>query len=139
VGAENFFLFGLSADEVQATKARGYQPRDVYDATPSLKDGMDFLAAGHFSRGDRGLFAPLVETLLERDEYMLLADYQAYLECQDAVARAYADPERWVRMSILNVARIGRFSSDRAIREYCEAIWGVSPVRIALDGLRGEP
>jgi starch phosphorylase len=139
VGAENFFLFGLSADEVQATKARGYRPRDVYEGTPSLRDGVDLLAAGHFSRGDRTIFAPLVEALLERDEYMLLADYRAYLECQETVARAYADVERWARMSILNVARIGKFSSDRAIREYCEDIWGVSPVRVALDGPRGEP
>jgi starch phosphorylase len=139
VGAENFFLFGLSADEVQATKARGYRPRDFYEGTPSLRDGVDLLAAGHFSRGDRTIFAPLVEALLERDEYMLLADYRAYLECQETVARAYADVERWARMSILNVARIGKFSSDRAIREYCEDIWGVSPVRVALDGPRGEP
>jgi starch phosphorylase len=133
VGAENFFLFGLTADEVRATKARGYQPRDVYRANAPLKEALDLLTSGHFSRGDPALFGPLVETLLDRDEYMLLADYPSYVECQEAVSRAYADAEGWTRMSILNVARIGKFSSDRAIREYCEEIWHVSPVPVGLD------
>jgi starch phosphorylase len=134
VGAENFFLFGLTADEVRTMKARGYRPRDVYHTNKPLKETVDLLAAGHFSRGDPNLFRPLVESILERDEYMLLADYPAYLGCQEAVSRAYADPEGWARMSILNVARMGKFSSDRAIREYCEAIWDASPVQVALGG-----
>jgi starch phosphorylase len=129
VGAENFFLFGLTADEVQAAKARGYQPRDVYEANAELREVIDLLAAGYFSRGDRRLFAPLVENLLERDDYLVLADYASYLGCQEAVSRAYADADGWARTSIRNVARIGKFSSDRAIREYCEEIWDVAPGR----------
>jgi len=131
VGAENFFLFGLTAEEVQAMKARGYRPREFYEANPHLKSAIDLVASGHFSGGDRELFRPLVEALLDHDEYMLLADYQAYVDCQDEVARAYSDAERWTRMSIVNVARTGKFSSDRAIREYCEDIWRVSPVAIS--------
>jgi glycogen phosphorylase len=134
VGAENFFLFGLTADEVRATKARGYQPRDVYLTNAHLQEAVDPLTTGIVSRGDRELFRPLVEALLDRDEYMVLADYPSYVACQEAVSRRYADAEHWTRTSILNVARIGKFSSDRAIREYCEDIWEVSPVPVALDG-----
>jgi starch phosphorylase len=133
VGAENFFLFGLTADEVRATRARGYQPRDMYRANAQLEEAVDLLTAGILSRGDRELFRPLVEALLDRDDYMVLADYQSYVECQDAVSRRYADRDDWTRMSILNVARSGKFSSDRAIREYCDEIWKVSPVHVALD------
>jgi starch phosphorylase len=131
VGAENFFLFGLTADEVRATKACGYRPRDVYEANAELKAALDLLATGHFSRGDRGLFAPLVGALLDRDDYMLLADYASYVDCQETVSRAYADADGWARKSILNVARMGQFSSDRAIREYCDEIWNASPVHVA--------
>jgi starch phosphorylase len=126
VGAENFFLFGLTADEVQATKARGYRPRGIYETDPQLREAVDLLAGGHFSRGDRRLFAPLVEALLDRDEYLVFADYPSYVGCQEAVSRAYADADGWARTAIRNVARIGKFSSDRAIREYCEEIWDVS-------------
>jgi starch phosphorylase len=132
VGADNFLLFGLTVDEVQATKARGYRPRDRYDADPALRAAVDLIASGHFSGGDPGLFAPLVDALLQRDEYLLFPDYPAYVACQDAVSHAYADRDRWTRMSILNVARIGRFSSDRTIREYCGEIWDAHPVRIAV-------
>jgi starch phosphorylase len=134
VGPENFFLFGLTADEVGAAKARGYRPRDVYETNTQLKQAVDLLAGGSFSRGDRGLFRPLVESLLERDAYMVFADYPSYVALQEAVGRAYADTEAWARMSILNAARMGKFSSDRAICQYCEEIWEASPVPIALDG-----
>jgi starch phosphorylase len=130
VGAENFFVFGLAAEEVQAVKARGYRPAMFYETNAHLRSAIDLIASGHFSGGNRELFRPLVDTLLHHDEYMVLADYQAYVDCQDEAARAYGDPERWARMSILNVARIGKFSSDRAIREYCEDIWHASPVTI---------
>jgi starch phosphorylase len=130
VGAENFFVFGLAAEEVQAVKARGYRPAMFYETNAHLRSAIDLIASGHFTGGNRELFRPLVDTLLHHDEYMVLADYQAYVDCQDEVARAYGDPERWARMSILNVARIGKFSSDRAIREYCEDIWHASPVTI---------
>jgi starch phosphorylase len=126
VGAENFFLFGLTAAEVVELRKAGYRPRLFYEADTELRDVIDQIGAGHFSPDEPGLFQPLVDSLLNWDEYMLLADYRAYVECQDRVSRAYADQELWTRMSILNVARIGYFSSDRTIREYCRDIWGVS-------------
>ena len=94
---------------------------------------IDLIARGGFSGGDRDLFRPLVESLLGRDEYLLLADYRSYVECQDAVSLAWADRDRWTRMSILNVARAGKFSSDRSIHEYCQDIWDVAGVPIAFD------
>jgi starch phosphorylase len=133
VGAENFFLFGLDVDEVKAVRAAGYHPRRIYESNATLKDVIDLVASGHFSAGDSTLFRPLVDALLYHDEYLLFADYQSYVECQDAAAAAYADVERWTRMSILNVARSGRFSSDRSIREYCEEIWNVQPAGISVD------
>ena len=123
VGAENFFLFGLTTPEVQNVKAAGYDPRTWYDGNPQLKEVIDRIAAGDFSAGDRNLFQPLVEHLLDRDDYLLLADYQAYIDCQDRVDVAFRDQKRWTEMSILNVARMGRFSSDRSIRDYCTHIW----------------
>jgi glycogen phosphorylase len=132
VGADNFFLFGMTVEEVAGARAAGYDPRVPYRADAELREAVDQIAAGYFSRGDREAFAPVVDTLLGRDEYMALADFRAYLECQERVAAAYRDPERWDRMSILNVARIGRFSSDRAIREYCEQIWKVGPIPVRM-------
>ena len=132
VGADNFFLFGLTAQEVERKKAEGYKPRAYYEANPQLREILDALAGGEFSHGDRALFEPLVQSLLTRDEYMLLADYQAYIDCQDGVGAAWRDHDRWTRMSILNVARIGKFSSDRAIRDYCSDIWKTWPVKIEL-------
>ena len=132
VGAENFFLFGLTAAEVQTLKAQGYNPMDVYHSNPELKVVIDLIADGYFSRGDRELFRPLVNTLLHGDPYMLLADFQSFVDCQSQVSQAYLDKEHWTRMSILNVARSGKFSSDRTIKEYCQDIWKVKPVKIDL-------
>jgi glycogen phosphorylase len=129
VGADNFFLFGLTAEQVAELKTGGYRPRDYYEANPHLREALDQLSAGVFSNGDANLFKPLTDSLLEHDPYLLLADYQSYVDCQDRVDAAYRDPLQWTRMSILNVARIGKFSSDRAIREYCEEIWQVRLVR----------
>ena len=128
VGAENFFLFGLTADQVDELKARGYTPRSFYEANDELREAIDQIGGGFFSNGDRELFRPLVESLLTRDDYMLLADYQAYADCQQRASGAYRDQNTWTRMSILNSARVGRFSSDRSIRDYCREIWNVSPV-----------
>jgi starch phosphorylase len=128
VGPENFFLFGLTADEIVALKGRGYAPRDYYESNPTLREAIDQIAGGFFSNGDRELFRPLVESLLSRDEYMLLADYQAYVECQQRVSDAFRDQRSWTRTSILNTARVGHFSSDRSIREYSRDIWHVSPL-----------
>ncbi|MGB9030859.1 MAG: glycogen/starch/alpha-glucan phosphorylase [Acidobacteriaceae bacterium] len=132
VGAENFFLFGLTAAEVQQRKATGYNPRTFYDANPSLKEAIDALASGEFSHGDRGLFEPLVQSLLGNDDYLLLADYPSYIDCQERVSAAWTDKDQWTRMSILNVARIGKFSSDRSIRDYCADIWKTWPVKIQV-------
>jgi starch phosphorylase len=132
VGEENFFLFGLTTPEVETRKREGYSPRAIFDSNPMLREVLVSLSNGEFSHGDRGLFEPLVNSLLTSDEYMLLADYQSYIDCQDRVSLAYKDREAWTRMSILNVARIAKFSSDRAIRDYCSEIWKSWPVKIQL-------
>jgi starch phosphorylase len=129
VGAENFFLFGLTAEEVHDLKTRGYAPHGRYESNPDLLEAIDQIRAGRFSRGDADLFRPLVENLLHHDPFLLLADYQSYIDCQDRVSSAYRDREGWDGMSILNVARMGKFSSDRSIREYCGTIWQVPAVR----------
>jgi starch phosphorylase len=125
VGAENFFLFGFTTEEVHDLKLRGYRARDYYESNPVLREVIDQIDSGVFSHGDRELFSPIIDSLLNRDEYMLLADYQPYVDCQDRVSKAFKDSRNWTRMSILNVARIGKFSSDRSIREYCDNIWKV--------------
>lgn len=132
VGAENFFLFGLTSFEVEHELRAGYNPREAYESNGNMREVIDSLTSGEFSHGDRTLFEPLVNSLLTRDEYMLLADYQSYIDCQDAVSVAYQNQEKWTRMSILNVARIGKFSSDRSIRDYCNEIWKAWPVGIQL-------
>ena len=133
VGNDQFFLFGLTAEEVLDLKCKGYNPVEYYHSNSSLKEAVDLIHSGFFSRGDPKLFEPLVSSLLYRDEYMLCADYQSYIDCQDKVSRAYRDPEQWSRLSILTVSRMGKFSSDRSILEYCEKIWRVQPVHIELE------
>jgi starch phosphorylase len=126
VGHENFFLFGLTAPQVAATKAAGYSPRAIYEANPNLREVIDSIEAGQFSRGDRNLFRPLLDGLLNSDPYLLFADYQSYVDCQDRVSAMFLDHEKWSKMAIYNTARMGKFSSDRAVQEYCRNIWGVS-------------
>jgi starch phosphorylase len=132
VGTDNFFLFGLTAAEVESQKREGYNPRVVYESNANLREVIDSLTSGEFSHGDMTLFEPLVNSLLTKDDYMLLADYQSYIDCQDMVGLAYKNQEQWTRMSILNVARIGKFSSDRSIRDYCAEIWKTWPVSIEI-------
>ncbi|HEY9666552.1 MAG TPA: glycogen/starch/alpha-glucan phosphorylase [Coleofasciculaceae cyanobacterium] len=132
VGAENFFLFGLTTEEVYALKANGYNPMDYYNSNAELREVIDRIASGYFCPEHPDLFQPIVDSLLHKDEYLLFADYQAYIECQERVAQAYRDQDNWMRMSILNVARTGYFSSDRTIRDYCQDIWNVEPVKIEL-------
>jgi starch phosphorylase len=132
VGAENFFLFGLTAEEVQQKQKTGYRPSDYYQNNTELKAVIDLINSGFFARGDSNLFRPLTNSLLYGDPYFLLADYQSYLDCQDEVSQAYQNPEHWSKMSILNVARMGKFSSDRSIREYCQDIWDIKSVPIEL-------
>jgi starch phosphorylase len=126
VGADQFFLFGLTAEQVIAKK-RDYRPRDELARDPELARAIGLVAEGTFARGDRDLFAPLVHDLVEHDPFLVLADFTAYAECQRRVAAAWRSPAAWLRSSILNVARAGRFSSDRSIREYARTIWNVRP------------
>jgi starch phosphorylase len=132
VGEENFFLFGLTASQVAETWAAGYHPREIYRQNSQLQSILEVLRSGLFSHGDQELFRPLIDQLLDHDPYLLLKDFQPYVECQEAVSRCWLDPVDWDRKSILNVARIGRFSSDRAIREYAEEIWNLRPLEVGL-------
>ena len=131
VGADNFFLFGLTADEVTALRERGYDPRAYYRDDAELRAAIDALASGAFTGGDRDAAGPVIDSLLTWDEYMVLADYRPYVDCHDrAAGPAWADQERWSRMSILNTARSGFFSSDRTVRGYCRDIWHIEPVPV---------
>jgi starch phosphorylase len=132
VGADNFFLFGLTVEQVKERKARGYHPAEYYDSDETLRRAIDQIRSGVFSRGDTQLFEPLVQTLLQWDEYLVLADYRSYIECQEQAGLLYRDQKQWTRAAILNVARMGKFSSDRSIRQYCEDIWHARSVPIEL-------
>ncbi|MBZ0187903.1 MAG: glycogen/starch/alpha-glucan family phosphorylase, partial [Candidatus Obscuribacterales bacterium] len=130
VGADNFFLFGETADQVQSLKESGYNPQDYIKKNAELQNVLNQISQGLFSRGDKELFQPIIDSISEGDLFMLMADYQSYINCQKEVGKAYKDQERWTKMSILNVARMGKFSSDRSIQEYCEKIWHVFPVTV---------
>ncbi len=132
VGKENFFWFGLTAPEIVELRNGGYRPRDYVAADDELREVFELLRSGFFSRGDPETFEPLVRNLLDHDPYCVLADYASYAASQTQVGEVYAQQERWSRMSILNTARSGKFSSDRTIREYCEEIWRVPSVPIKL-------
>jgi glycogen phosphorylase len=132
VGAENFFLFGLTSDEVEARLAAGYRPAAEMEANPELRRALNCIANGTFSRGNTDVFRPLVDNLLRQDPFLVLADFASYVSCQEQVDREYADQENWLRKSILNVARMGWFSSDRSIREYCDTIWQIKPVEVKV-------
>jgi starch phosphorylase len=130
VGKENFFLFGLTAEEVEKRRQDGYRPQDIIAANEGLRGAIELLESGLFSHGDAEMFQPLTQSIREHDEYMLCADYPLYIECQEQVGRTYLKQRDWLRMSVLNVARMGKFSSDRAIGEYCDLIWRIKPVII---------
>ena len=130
VGEENFFLFGLTAEQVFALKETGYNPMEYYLSNPQLKTAIDQIGSGYFSSGDRELFQPIVDSLLTHDEYLVMADYETYIDCQERAEKTYLDEETWTRMAILNVARCGYFSSDRTMQQYCDDIWVVEPVNI---------
>jgi len=125
VGEENFFLFGLTTEGVSDLKKKGYRPREYYEQNAELKEAIDTIQSGIFSGGDGTVFKPLVDSLLNEDPYFVLADYASYVECQEKISLSYQNQSQWTKMSILNVARLGYFSSDRAIREYCEKIWDI--------------
>ncbi|WNG29698.1 glycogen/starch/alpha-glucan phosphorylase [Cystobacter fuscus] len=130
VGDDNFFLFGLTADEVIARKRAGYRPREEYERNVELREALDLIGSGFFSPEDKNLFRPLVNSLLEEDRYLVLADFGSYAAKQQEVARAYKDTERWTRMAIHNVAHGGIFSSDRTIKQYAEEIWRVKRIDV---------
>lgn len=135
VGPENFFLFGLTAKQVFEIQTKGYNPKRYYDADSELREAVDRIASGSFSGGDKALFKPLVDSLMYGDPYLLFADYRAYVDSQDQVSLVYEDRAKWTRMSILNVARMGKFSSDRSIKDYCDKIWKAHPVKVKLGEL----
>jgi glycogen phosphorylase len=130
VGEENFFLFGLTTEEVEKQKEQGYHPYKIYAENEQLKRVMDFLISGELSNGDTELFRPIYDNLLHQDPYLLLEDYQSYVEQMENVYKVWQEPEKWARMSILNVANMGKFSSDRSIRDYCDKIWKVEAVKV---------
>ncbi len=124
-GEENFFLFGLDAKQVAEKQAAGYRPREFYEKSPLLKEVIDGLSSGRFSNGDRNLFTPLVNDLLNVDRFFVLADFDDYVKVQGEAGQLFCEANRWSKMSVLNTARSGKFSSDRAIREYCRDIWKI--------------
>jgi starch phosphorylase len=132
VGPENFFLFGLTEHEVEELKTKGYRPADYIDGNDELRAVLDLIAGGTFSHGDTEVFRPLVDNLRYDDPFLVCADYASYVNCQDQVSAAWQDKDSWTKMSILNTARSGKFSSDRAIAEYCDDIWNVWPLTVTV-------
>lgn len=136
VGRDNFFVFGLTTEQVTGLKKAGYQPYDYYYHNPELKLALDMIGNGSFSPHDRNLFKPIVDTLLGLDDYLLLADYASYIACQDEVDKLYQQPHEWARTSILNTAGMGKFSSDRTIGEYARDIWNIKPEKVSRHSRR---
>jgi len=131
VGRENIFIFGLTAEEVIAVRAGGYDPRQYYQNDLELQTALQMIGSGFFSPEQPDLFVPIVQALLDRgDYYMLLADYRPYVNAQEEVSRVFRNPDDWARRSIINTAQMGRFSSDRAVLEYADAVWGVQPLTL---------
>jgi starch phosphorylase len=130
VGAENIFIFGHTAEQIAALRASGNRSRDWIERNAELRRAVDTLASGALD-GGTGLFRPLADALLGDDRYFLCADFTAYAECQRRAAATYARPDAWWRMSILNVAGMGKFSSDRTTRQYAEEIWHARAVEVA--------
>ena len=137
VGKENFFLFGRTADEIETLAREQRSPASFIEKNPELQEVMQLIRSGLFSRGDSGLFQPLLDSLVYTDPFYVCADFAAYIACQQQVSTAFQDRDKWAQMSILNTARMGWFSSDRSIREYCDDIWKLAPVRIDLEGTDG--
>ncbi|MBD2720423.1 glycogen/starch/alpha-glucan phosphorylase, partial [Synechococcus sp. FACHB-909] len=135
VGDDNFFLFGRTTEGIAELKQQGYRPWELIGSTPELPEVLHLIESGHFSNGDKELFRPLLENLTGRDPFFVLADFEAYMKAQQDVSEAWSDRPRWNRMSLLNTARSGLFSSDRSIREYCERIWQAEefPVTITCE------
>jgi starch phosphorylase len=133
VGKDNFFLFGLTVDQVTELRSRGYRPREYYEQNSALREVLDLIGSGVLSNGDKELFRPVVDNLLQHDPFFLLADYQSYVDCQNQVSALWPDQSEWTLKSILNVARMGKFSADRSIDDYCERIWNVKSVHVHVE------
>jgi len=132
VGDDNIFIFGLTSDEVNRLRYSGYNAREYYHKNIELRKVLEMIDSGFFSPEQPDLFAPIVKSLLDHgDQYMLLADFDAYIKCQETVSATYLDTEKWTTMAILNVARMGKFSSDRTITEYADDIWNIKPLDIS--------
>lgn len=132
VGDENIFIFGLKVEEIEELKRRGYNPREYYENNPKLKSVIDLISCGYFSTENPSIFKPIIDSLMNHDEYMLFADFQLYYDKQQEVSQVYKDYDRWTKMAIKNVANMGKFSTDRTIREYAEDIWKIKTVPIEL-------
>ena len=137
VGPENFFLFGHTEAEIEALAAEKRSPASFLENNPELQEVIQLIGSGLFARGDTELFQPLMDSLFHDDPYYVFADFAPYLECQQRVSEVFGNEEVWAVMSILNTARMGWFSSDRSIQEYCDDIWKLSPVRVKLEGNDG--
>jgi starch phosphorylase len=137
VGAENFFLFGRTTEQIERLAREGRSAAGFLENNLELQEVIGLIRSGLFSRGDSGLFQPLLDSLLHNDPFFVFADFASYATCQQEVARVFVDEEIWTRMSILNTARMGWFSSDRSIRQYCDEIWHLSPVDVRLEGSDG--
>jgi starch phosphorylase len=130
VGEDNIFIFGLLANEVIQLKQSGYNPSEYYRKNKNLKRVIDMISSNYFSKKEPGIFDDMIRGLMTVDYYCLFADYQSYIDAQDKVSELYRDQEEWTKKAILNVARIGKFSSDRSVKDYAEKIWKVKPVKI---------
>ena len=131
VGDENIFIFGMTEEEVERAPQKGYNPWDYHRDDEEVRAVVDWLGSDYWTPGEHGAFSLIHDTLLNGgDPYMVLADFRAYSDCQAKVDRAFRDRDAWARKAILNTARVGKFSSDRTIREYADQIWSLSPVRI---------
>jgi len=139
VGAENMFLFGLKADEVLQRKASGYDPKEIYDSDPEIRQIVDMIRSGYFSPSEHRLFDPLIDSILTVDQYMLLADFRDYVNCQREVDKVFMDNSEWTRRAILNVANMGRFSSDRTIQQYADEIWQAKPIEVEIENGKPKP
>lgn len=133
LGDDNIFIFGLLADEVIKLKQNGYNPRELYENNWELKRVIDMISNNYFSRFEPGIFSPIIEGLLNIDYYCLLADYESYIKTQEEVNLLYQNKNEWTKKSLLNIARMGKFSSDRSVMEYAKHVWNVKPVKIEIE------
>jgi len=130
VGRENMFIFGHTESEIEDMRRKGYRPTDVLENDERLRRTVDMIREDYFNWREPGIFKPIVDSLLESDRFFVLADFDPYFSAQREAARLFKDKAEWTRRSILNAARMGRFSSDRTVAEYSEKIWGIEPEKL---------